>query len=334
MGNKSDAYAFQLADNQKLKNSASGGFFSALCEYVIKNGGVVFGAVYSDDFSVVHVGIDSIDQCEKFSGSKYVQSNLGDTFKQVKELLDQGCLVCYSGVGCQIAGLNCFLGKEYQNLITVDLVCAGVPSPKLWSNYIDYQEGKYKSKLEYVNFRNKTYGYQSSTMLLTFDNGKIYSHSGRIDPMVNFFVSGIAKRPSCYECRIKGVKRKSDFTIFDSWHAAELIGEDVDDRGYTNIIPQSLKARKLLQEITVGCVLRPIDIDKAVALDGKMFMQLPNKNNKRNEFYKTLELDGFEGCVRKYLKITFTDKVLENIKPMLYRTGLISKVKQIKRLVK
>ena len=259
-----------------------------------------------------------------------MQSNLGISFTQVKQMLDSGILTCYSGTPCQIAGLKNFLKKDYDNLVTVDLVCAGVPSPKLWRSYLDMQEEQFDSKIKYANFRYKTYGYQCSTMRLEFESGKVYSQSGRIDPMMNFFVSGIAKRPVCYECLFKGENRNSDLTLFDGWHAEQLTGIKDNDQGFTLLMVHTFKGEEMLGEMLNYIDCYPVDTEKAILYDGVMVNNQPRKHEKRNMFYEVLNEGGIEACMKKFLHLTFKDYFLEIVKPVLYRSGLIHIVKRVK----
>ncbi len=328
------AVAVQLIDDKALYESASGGFFTAISEYVIKNDGLVCGASYDEDFNVSHCLVSSMDECKGFRGSKYVQSELGDIFPRIKETLQQDKLVCFSGMPCQVSSLKKYLGQEYEKLITIDLVCAGVPSPKLWRAYLDKQEKIYGSKIKYANFRNKTYGYQCSTLKLEFENGKVYSKSGRIDPMMKFFVSGIAKRPSCYECVFKGVERCSDFTLFDAWHAQELTGRKDNDKGYTSVIIHTSKAENILNKIEDMMVNHSVDLQQAIKLDGVMIDGQPKKHCNREECYTILNDKGIDECIEKYAKVTGKDKILERVKPILYRTGVIRIAKRVKKKLK
>lgn len=334
INDKTEAVAIQLQDDRELYESASGGFFTAISKYVIDNGGLVCGALYDKDINVKHCLVSSLEECNSFRGSKYVQSNLEDTFTRIKDALQQNCMVCFSGMPCQVSGLKKYLGCEYENLITIDLVCAGVPSPKLWRAYLDNQEKIHDSKVKYANFRNKTYGYQCSTLKLEFENGRIYSKSGRIDPMMRFFVSGIAKRPSCYECGFKGVERCSDFTLFDAWHAKELTGKKDNDKGYTSVIIHTNKAEKIFDKISDSLVSYPIDLHQAIKLDGVMINGQPKKHAQRDAFYTTLDKYGIDKCIQSYAKVTIKDRVLEKVKPLLYRTGVIKVAKRIKKTIK
>lgn len=132
---KQHGYVVQNKDSKVLKESTSGGAFTAIAEYVIKKGGIVFGAAFDNDFRVIHTSAESVSDLRKFRNSKYVQSDPNDTFRQVRSILKTGRLVCYSGTPCQIEGLKSFLINDYENLITIDVVCHAAPSPLIWEKY-------------------------------------------------------------------------------------------------------------------------------------------------------------------------------------------------------
>ena len=172
-----------------------------------------------------------------------MQSDLTDCFATIKRYLEQGTTVCFVGTTCQVYGLKKFLRKKYETLVTVDLVCHGTPSPKLWDKYLEYQKNNYHSEIEDISFRNKTYGYHSGTMRIQFKNGKTYYGSARVDPMLRSFFKEISSRPSCYQCYFKNLERCSDFTIYDCWHADQLVvGLADDDKDYTDCTIQERRA--------------------------------------------------------------------------------------------
>lgn len=330
---ETNAYVAQLKDAEKLKKCASGGFFYAIAEYVIAQKGVVYGAAYDKNNKVYHKKCDNINDLISLCGSKYVQSELGDTFSEIKRLLDSGILVCFSGTGCQVAGLMNYLLKKYDNLITIDLVCAGVPSPLLFEKYILWQEKKHRSKAKDICFRNKTYGYQCSTMRIIFENNSVYSKSGRIDPMMYFFVEGIAKRWCCYSCPSKGIERISDFTIFDSWSADKITHKKTNDKGYTNILVHTAKGNEIITCLDKSLKINAIDINRAIQLDGIMIANQPRIRPERNTFYDVLTNDGIEGCIQKFMHLTIKDSILEMIKPLLYKLQLIKLAKAIRKAI-
>lgn len=153
--NKSVAYGGWNNNDEIRKNSTSGGIFSAISKYVLDNNGLICGAIYDDNLKVIHEIVDNIENLKKINGSKYVQSDMKDNFKKIKKYLEDGKLVLFSGTPCQVSGLNSFLGKEYENLYTCDIVCHGVPSPKVFEKYKKELEKAKNSEIININFRDK-----------------------------------------------------------------------------------------------------------------------------------------------------------------------------------
>lgn len=153
------AYLLQYKDDEVCQESTSGGAFTGIASYVIERGGIVFGVEMTEEYKVRHTSVETIEELKRFRNSKYVQSRVGYAFRQVKNELKKGRMVCFSGTPCQIEGLRHFLGKDYQNLILVDVVCRAVPSPGVWEKYIQY-EVEQKGKLSSIRFRDKSLGYQ------------------------------------------------------------------------------------------------------------------------------------------------------------------------------
>ncbi len=326
--------AFVLRAKKKdiVEQSTSGGFVTPLFQWVIKNGGMVCTATYDDAFRVVHKVYSKIDEqdYQKIRGSKYVQSDLRDCLKQIKASLKEGRLVCFVGTTCQVYGLKSFLKKDYENLILVDLVCHGATSPKLWEKYLAYQRDKYQSEIAHISFRNKTYGYHSSTMRIDFQNHKTYLGSARVDLMLKSFFKEIASRPACYDCQFKHADRVSDFTLYDCWHASDLVPNlKDDDRGYTNVIVQSEKGSNILAQIQEDYELYPVDGERAIQLDGKMVRHKAIPHPKRNVFYENMDETNLLEHVNKYIPITARDHIFEKSKRFVYATGLYQKIKKI-----
>lgn len=330
---RNEAYVVRTKSSEELSVSTSGGFTSPLARWVFERGGIFWAATYEHDWKVCHKDFTRMDETFCASrGSKYVQSYLGNSFLRIKQQLQEDKLVCFVGTSCQVYGLKSFLKKEYDNLITVDLVCHGTPSPKLWGKYIAYQTQKYGSSPAQINFRNKTYGYHSGTMWIRFENGKEYTGSARVDLMLKSFFSEISSRPSCYECFFKQRHRVSDFTIFDCWHMADLVpGETDDDRGYTNILVQSKKGHEIFKSIWDNYVVYEVDSDKAIALDGVMIETSAKAHPKRDRFYEDLEKHDLLAHVKQFVGLTFLDFILENVKQYAYVLGLMDFLRESKK---
>ncbi|MBM6765069.1 Coenzyme F420 hydrogenase/dehydrogenase, beta subunit C-terminal domain [Faecalicoccus pleomorphus] len=327
-----ESYVLRAVDKDVLMNSTSGGFITPLAEYVLDHHGVLCAAAYDKDFKIKHIIIDKVAEyyLSNIRGSKYVQSSLGDCYIEIKRYLERKRMVCFVGTTCQVNGLKAFLCKEYEQLITVDLVCHGTPSPKLWDKYLNYQKTKYHSKIQEISFRNKTYGYHSGTMKICFSNGKIYYGSARVDYMLKSFFREIASRPICYQCPFKTLDRCSDFTIYDCWHASELIaGLKDDDRGYTNVIVQSEQGKKLLQHISERYEMYKADTEKAINLDGIMVLNSAKPHIRRSEFYVGIDGRTMQEQIQKFIPVRKLDILVERGKVVLYRLGIYRIVRKV-----
>lgn len=328
------SFVVRAKDMDTVLNSTSGGFFTPLADCFLRDGGVICAASFTDSFEVVHTFLDESDRTEavyrKVRGSKYVQSAVGDSYRRVRIHLERGKRVCFIGTTCQVAGLKRFLRRDYDGLITVDVVCHGTPSPKLWRKYLDTQSKRYGSPIAQISFRNKTYGYHSGTMKIVFENGKEYYGSARVDWMLKSFFKEISSRPICYQCPFKTLERCSDLTLYDCWHPDQLVpGLRDDDRGYTNVIVQSEKGMQLLEAMRGRMEMHPADTETAVRLDGVMVRRSAKPHPKRDEFYRDLDQTELPDHIQKFLPISRKDRILEQSKGMLYRLGVLRVLRKV-----
>ena len=322
-------------DNKLLEQCSSGGVFTTLARIFIKSNGVVYGVVYDTDFNVVHQRIDSEEDVARLAGSKYVQSFLGDTFQQMKEDLLKGNRVLFCGTPCQVAGLRNYLKKDYEDLYCVDLVCHGVPSPKIWREYLEIITKKH-GKVRSVNFRSKCLGYHVSVMEENFSDGRKVLGSARTNMMSKIFFRNIADRYSCYNCQFKTISRCSDLTIYDSWHAEKLVpGLKDDDKGYTNVIIQSSKGQYMVDKFFKDNITTyDVDTLKAIELDGSMATKSVAMHDKRNDFYNAFNDEGIVNSVNRFLPIEKKDYLIEKMKLFLYSVGILRSVKRVKELIR
>lgn len=313
-------FVAQSESDEVLNQSTSGGFIDALCKQVIeKLKGVAVGTVFGEDFLPKTVIAKTNETAKLFRGSKYAQSELGDIFKEVETILKSETYVLFIGTPCQIGGLKAYLNKDYDNLITVDLVCRSIPSSKLWRNYLDWQESRYKSKVKEVSFRKKTYGYHSGALEILFENGKRYKGSNRVDYYMKAFHSDICSRKSCYDCAFKTAHRVSDFTVFDCWSPEKVVLSEMtdNDRGYSNVILNSQKATKFLDDIS-GIKLIKADPKKMLLFVGGMATESIKYKTAREVYYKDIEKLGYFAGSKKHIKVSAKDKLIESLKPMRY----------------
>ena len=240
-------YALKLSDSDKLQESSSGGLFSGLAEYVLDCGGVVFGAAYNGDLQVNHVSVSNYEKLCLLKGSKYVTSNTKDTFFQVKKILSEGKIVLYSGSPCQIAGLYSYLGNKPENLYTVDIICHGVPSQKLFNKYIQWLETKLGEKIIYYGFRDKDVGgWTCGGKTKTKTKTKTKIINGAMDPYYSSFMRGETYKLSCYSCPFASVEnRPADISIGDFWGVELLYPQFESKNGVSCCIINNEKGKKL-----------------------------------------------------------------------------------------
>lgn len=208
----------RVKSSTNINKSTSGGLFGEIARYVLKHSGIVYGAVFSDDFhSVKHTRCTNSDDLNKILKSKYVRSNMNNNFLLAEKDLKKGKTVLFSGTPCQIAGLKCFLKKDYSNLITVDIICHGTPSEKIWSKYLTSLEIKFQSKAKYVDFRYYNENDPTKGFLVEFKNGKVYNEALYDTTYGKAFLTGLINYPSCGNCQFKAFKNYSDITLCDAW---------------------------------------------------------------------------------------------------------------------
>ncbi|MBE6578293.1 MAG: 4Fe-4S dicluster domain-containing protein [Ruminococcaceae bacterium] len=248
-------YAVKHRDNEVRSNSSSGGAFTAIAERAIKQGGVVFGAGFSDDFKVLHKACFSIDALSELRGSKYVQSKISDVYEQANTFLKEGRKVLFTGTPCQIAGLYAYLGENDDNLTTMDFICHGVPSPEVWSRYLEEHESKTESRASSVSFRDKTLGWRNYSLKIHFDSNSSFCNPVGEDLFLKGFVANLYLRPSCSRCSFKQVHRQSDITVADFWGVDTVIPEFNDDKGISLVMLNTKKGAKVFNDIlsTVDC---------------------------------------------------------------------------------
>lgn len=219
-------YAAFNQDEQIRKISSSGGVFSAVADLIFQQDGIVFGAAFDEHFKVLHRYADRQTGVAAFRGSKYLQSEIGNSYQDCKQFLDQGRQVVFTGTPCQIAGLRKYLKKEYPNLLTIDFLCHGVPSYAVVRKYLDDFEKKYKSKIVSFSFRDKEHGHQwahSCAVKATLQNGKTVASKYETLYFWKSFLDNIYLRDCCYDCQYTGIRRVSDLTIGDFWGIGEEI---------------------------------------------------------------------------------------------------------------
>jgi coenzyme F420-reducing hydrogenase beta subunit len=325
-------YAAWNKDESVLKKSSSGGVFGALCNHILNQGGVVFGAAFDENQVVIHIEITTLDGIDRLHGSKYVQSEIGYIFRRVKDLLIDDRCVLFSGTPCQVAGLYGFLEKkDYVNLYTCDVVCHGVPSPGVFKDYVLYLEAKFKKKIEKIEMRNKENGWkQSSGIKFSFkDKSQIIISPSSKDPFLNGFLNSVFLRKSCYECRFASIHRKSDLTLGDFWGIGnEYPFEFPKNQGISLVLINSEKGKRLFSEIEPFLFYWKRPILEAVK-GNPMLSQRWYKNTKRIEFFNSYKTKAFSDLAHCFLnkKRGFKER-LKTIIVILVGKEIIKKAKR------
>ncbi len=306
-------YAARHKDMHEIETSRSGAAFIAISDYVLEQGGVVYGAGYAEHFRVVHKRAINKEERNEFKGSKYVQSDLRDIFPQIKEDLKQGLTVLFSGTPCQTAGLASFIGKRLrEKLILVDIVCHGVPAPYIWRDYLAYLEKKYKQPIVEVNFRDKSrVGWSGHIESFVFQDGtkkesKTYSY---------LFSKCIMMRPSCGKCHYTNFNRPSDFTLADYWGWEKLSPDfNKDNKGCSLLLVNTEKGRHFLKYISID--LNLIVSNKILCLQPNL--QIPSKPSDKSSLFEYLYIKhGFKKVAQKFSDLNYKSNIKKIIRKIL-----------------
>lgn len=321
------AFLVQYKNDKVRLESSAGGAFTAIAETVLEKGGVVFGAAYDEKFQVQHVYVENKEDLKIFRNSKYVQSDLKNTFCEVKEFLKNNKYVCFSGTPCQLEGLNSFLGKKYDRLIMVDVVCHGIPSPFIWNKYLEYQKNEIP-KVDNIRFRDKYFGYKYSTMSFVKDGKNLYHAGSQADPMLRAFFTDICDRPSCYNCPAKKRYRVSDMTIWDCFSVYDFDKKMDDDKGTTRVLCHTDKGLNVVEQIKDRVNCKEVSADKLVAGVKEMFESV-KMNPRRDDFFDDAQAMTGKELFEKYYPITAKIKIKTIIRKTLLVTGIYGTMKKI-----
>lgn len=282
-----ESYAVWASDEVRLKSS-SGGMFSIIANYVLKNGGAVCGAAYTEDYMYVHhIWAESAEELAPLRGSKYVQSDTELTFKQAKKYLDSGRMVLYTGCACQIAGLYNFLGEEYDKLYTADLVCHGSNSVTAYQSFIkEFSGGK---EIEKVDFRDKVYFPWSTPQVVYLKNGDVKKATWNEGAWYKGFLEGIINRNNCYKCPYAKAERIADITMADCWQVHRIDPKFDDRKGTSLVLVNSPKGKKLFEKLKGDMKLcEKIPLSEARKYNGQLNWPTP-PHPSRKYFFSHLD---------------------------------------------
>ena len=330
--NMQRAFLLQHRNEKVLHESASGGAFTAIASYVIERDGVVYGAAF--DYSenrVKHCPTTTLAELGKFRNSKYVQSDIGYIYKDIKRYLQDGKWVAMSGTPCQIEGLVHYLRKPYDKLVLIDVVCYGIPSPGMFSDYLAYMQKNIGGHFKKVLFREKRLCYNYTSFSLYNEDPKLDYHKGvESEPFMRSFFSDMNVRPSCYDCKFKKRYRVSDFTIWDCYDVKQF-SKNFDDAGTNRVLVHTEKGMKILDEVKDSVKLEEYkNLDYFIADEIAMVKSVP-LNPKRTAFFQDYQNMEFDAFINKWFPTTFRVRLNSFLRKTAFRLGIYN---EFKRFVK
>ena len=308
---ENNCYAVINKDNSIRMQSSSGGVFDLLANKILEENGLVYGVAFNEEHGAFVLGIRTNSELNRLRGSKYVQANVGDAYREIQQNLKEGRKVLFVGTPCQVAGLKNYLGKDYENLVLVDLICHGTPSNKVFQQYLCELESKYKSNAISICFREKSFGWNRFAMRIEFANGRYYHKPNQLDPWMLAFNENIMLRTSCYNCQFRVRDRVSDLTLGDLWGIDNVAREMNDNKGVSFVVIQSDKGKQLIRELAEAVWIKSVDFSKVK--DSNSFHTLPI-HESREAFIKTVIHDSFRTAYKEYVAKPYRELVFLNLR--------------------
>lgn len=303
-----ECYAVINKNRTLALKSSSAGVFSLISEKVLNEKGIVIGATFENNV-LIHKVITKKENLDELRGSKYLQSDLGNIFDYIKKNVNEKKIL-FVGTPCQVAGVKRIIKNE-KNLITLDIVCHGVPTPKLFKKYIGELETKYKDKLINYNFRDKSTGWDTYSNTIIFENTR-FSERATDNNYMKLFLSDIALRESCYKCNFKLGNKYSDITIGDFWGIKDLYPDMYSKDGTSAIIINTEKGKEIFETIRENLNIKSCDINDITKVNKSLTFSSVKPHN-RNLFFEELDKLSIDKLSKKYKK----DKKLAKIKRCL-----------------
>ena len=307
--------AINNCESERLASS-SGGMFTLFARQIIAHGGTVFGVALNENLLPVFIAVRDDAALSLIAGSKYAQAPVGDTYKQVKEILDGGSQVLFGATPCQCAGLLSFLGKDYENLYCLDVACHSVASPLMLRKWLD-SHGSPTS----LSFRDKSGGWQNYSVTAGFANGEKLSSPHMDNTYMRAFLKHLISRKSCALCQFKGISRKSDITLADFWGVQKFVPGLCDDKGVSLLLIHSEKGKRLFDSVLPQCTAVAVDPEKAVEANPAITSPFPH-SEKREKFFETVAKKDFDRTVKAFTQPPLSVRLrsrLSEIKQKIFR---------------
>lgn len=321
------AYAAYARNEEEHKASSSGGIFAVLANYFLNHGGYICGAAFDQNMHLRHIVSDRKEDLAVIRETKYVQSEIGIVYQEIEELLNAGSPVLFCGTPCQAAGLRQYLGKEYNNLLIMDLICHGVPSPKVFEKYLE--EIGSDSKVVRMTFRDKSSGMNNVLLKYYCENGDVIEETYGSSAYIRAFLQNMSVRPSCFACKYKGLDRTSDITIGDFWGLNDYHPEMISEQGTSAVLIHSINGQKwfdLVKDDFVFKVARP----EEAAFWNTCLKESVEPSLNRTVFFQEYETAGIHDTAEKYYvapvnkesKPSMIDRAKTKVKGVLSKIGI------------
>ena len=299
-------YAAYNKDLIRRLKASSGGIFELLSREVLSRQGVVFG-VKMDGLKAIHTYVETLEDLDRLLGSKYIQSDVGKSYQHVKEFLRQGRWVLFSGTPCQVDALLKFLGEKPECLLTVDFICHGISSPKVFEKYID-ENVELNGNPTQICFRDKTEGWNDFSMAMITEKGQYYRKNMHEDVYLQSFLKNMNLRRSCFNCVFRTVERVSDLTLGDFWGCENIWKDWMENKGYSLIFVQNEKGKKFWNSIQNGIISREVDLEKVLAYNQSMLIS-PWDKYSRDLFFKMIRKETIADSIKKVEKNDMFKKI-------------------------
>ena len=315
-------YIARNKDEEVVFNSSSGGIFSILANYILDNKGSVYGAILDKNLKVKHVRVTKKKDLNPLRRSKYTQSILGNIFQNIKQDLESGLRVLFVGTPCQAYGLKLYTSniKNKDNLLIVDIICHGTPSPLLFHDHIKFIEKKSGKKLKYHYFRTKERGWRGHIEKDVFTDGTYDNTSLNSQTFREVFYTDKGLKDSCYSCLFSNLERSSDITIGDCWGIENTDSKLNDNKGSSIVIVSSIKAKEIFNKLKKEMITENVDINKVLQKNLKMPTPKPDGVD---QFWSDYYKKGYTYIVRKY---TFNNNKYK-LKQLIKKTGIVKLIR-------
>ena len=304
------AWGANAKDTALRERSSSGGVFTLLAKDVLKSGGVVFGAAMTEHCSKTeHIIAENDEELSRLQGSKYVQSNMNNTFRKAKAQLESGKSVLFTGTPCQIEGFRSFLGRDYERLLSVAIICHGVPSPLVWERYVSHSEKKLGGKLQEAFFRSKMTGWSRFGMHMISSSGKEQYLIAQKDAYMRLFLRNISLRPSCYYCAAKNGNCAADLIIGDFWGVQNALPKLADDKGTSLVLSFTEKGTVAVERVLSRMDACTVSAEAALEGNGAYYHSV-GMPESRSAFFRDLTQMDFDALAQHYVPIGKKEKII------------------------